>query len=233
MIIKSIVEHKRVNNTSEKNVNKKKPRKKVETIKKIVKKGKSSKKKKVCRKSTPFTTSKCSLTIAKKKSKTNKKKETEKSKQFITLNTLIKKANQALKKSKLNDVESAINVAKIAIKKAKRGKKIRKSRVIALPYSGGDLEFVPVFVGLNANGLLLDEEKKGKEGTNDDIINAINDCRNMQKHVQTGSNKNDQKAEKEEEKSSPEAIKLRRSLYLYPYKNGYGLYSKIPTQTKN
>lgn len=234
MIIKSIAEHKRVNSSSEKNVDKKKPRKKAETIKKIVKKGKKCKKKNVCRKPTPFTSSN-GRTIVKKKSKTNKKKkETEKSKQFITLNTLIKKANQALKKSKLNDVESAINVAKIAIKKAKRGKKIRKSRVIALPYSGGDLEFVPVFVGLNANGLLLDKEKKGKEGTNDDIINAINDCRNIQKHVQTGSNKNDQKEEeKEEEKSSPEVIKLRRSLYLYPYKNGYGLYSKIPTQTKN
>lgn len=225
---KSIVERERVNNTIEKN------RKKAEIIKKNVKKGEINKKKNVCKKPSPITSSSKKNTCGKKKSKTNKEKENEKSKQFITLNTLIKKANQALKNTKPNNIESAINVAKIAVKKAKRGKKIRKSRVIALPYSGGDLELVPVFVGLNANRLLLDEKKKGKEGTTDDIMNAINDCRNMQKHVQTGANNSDQKAEKEEEEQShPEAIKLRRSLYLYPYKNGYGLYSKIPTQSKN
>lgn len=192
---------------------------------------KTSRKKYVSKKPTPFITLKKKSSVKKKKSNKNVNKTTKK---FVTLNALITKAKQALKKSKSDNVETAINIAKIAVNKAKRGKSIRKSRVIPLPYSGGDLDLVPIFVGLNVNGSLLDGDE-GKVGKTADIISAINDCRNMQKHAQTCRDNTDQEeGEKEEEKTiSPNTFKLRRSLYLHSYKNGYGLYSKIPTQIKN
>lgn len=160
----------------------------------------------------------------KKKNSTSKKSIDKNLKKFITLKSLITKAKQALKKSKPNNIETAINIANIAVKRAKRGKKVKKSRIIPLPYTGGDLDLIPTFVGLNENGSLLN----GKKGEAIDIIDAINHCRNMQKPAQRNADENDVTP------TTPKAVELRRNLYLYPYKTGYGLYCqhKKPTHTK-
>lgn len=94
----------------------------------------------------------------------------------ISLSKLISNAKVAIKKSKPENVESAIKIAVKSIKKSKKGKTVKKPRIIKLPsYSGGVLPLIPIFAGLSALGTIV--------GSASGIVNAINNVKNAQKQL--------------------------------------------------
>lgn len=133
----------------------------------------------------------------------------------ITLNRLIKNAKVAIKKSKPETVQSAIKVAVASIKKAKKGKRVKSSRIIKIPsvVTGGVLPLIPIFAGLSALGAIV--------GSTTAVVNAVNQTNAAQKQFD----------EKKRHNKKMEEIAIGKGYYLKPSKKGNGYYLK--TNTKN
>lgn len=139
--------------------------------------------------------------------------QSKKTPKTITLNRLIKNAKVAIKKSKPETVQSAIKVAVASIKKLKKGKCVKKPRIIKIPstVSGGVLPLIPIFAGLGALGSIV--------GSATGIVSAINQANAAQKKMEEGKRHN----------KRMEDIAIGKGYYLKTSKNGSGFYLK----TKN
>lgn len=139
------------------------------------------------------------------RSRKKKKTTTKKQKTNISLSNLINNARAAIRKSKPEDVGSAIRVAVKSINKCKKGRHIKKPRIIKLPtYSGGVLPLIPIFAGLSALGSIA--------GTASSIVNTINKVKNAQKQL----------AESKRNNQAMETISIGK-------KNGNGYYLRAGT----
>lgn len=116
-----------------------------------------------------------------------------------------------LKKYKGGDLKNLLKSARLAVKKFGGKRKIKISRVIRVPKSGGFIPLIPLFAGLSALGAL----SGGAAG----IAKAVNDAKSAQKKLEEAVRHN----------KTMEAIAIGKKgngLYLKPYKKGYGLFLK-------
>lgn len=133
-------------------------------------------------------------------------------KKQISFQKLVQDAKIAIKKSKPENIESAIKVAVASVKKTKRGKKVKKPRIINLPSrSGGVLPLIPIFAGLSALGSIA--------GTTTSVISALNRVKEAERMLHENQRHN----------QTMEAIaignkKSGTGFYLSPYKSGDGFY---------
>ena len=107
-------------------------------------------------------------------------------------------------------VNSALNGAREAIKKAGGKKNIIIPRVLPVPSkTGGFLPFLlPAFAGLSAIGAIAN----GASG----VMKTINQAKQARQQLEESTRHNKQM----------EALLLGKGLYMKPYKSGMGLYMK-------
>lgn len=132
-------------------------------------------------------------------------------KKSVTIAYLVKNAKTSIKRAKPDDIESAIKVAVAAVKKIKKGKRVKKPRIIKLPtYSGGVLPLIPIFAGLSALGSIV--------GSATGIISAINRVKSAEKSLQEDRRHN------ETMESIASGKKIGNGFYLHADKTGNGFY---------
>lgn len=127
----------------------------------------------------------------------------KKKKKTVSFNIAMRRARAAIKRNNPSDFTDASN---IAINAFKGVNKIKKSRVIPVPKTGGILPLLPIFAGLSALGALA--------GGGAQIASAINKTKAAQNALKESNRHNEQM----------EAIAIGKGLYLKPYKKGLGLY---------
>lgn len=151
-----------------------------------------------------------SMKIKRKLTKSGKGLQ-KKKKKLISLTSLIKNARSAIKQAKPDNIDSAIKLAVASVKKFKKGKHVKKPRIIKLPsYSGGVLPLLPIFAGLSALGSIV--------GSATGIMSAINKVKSAQKQL----------GESKRHNETMEAIAIgKRSgsgFYLHTNKTGDGFF---------
>lgn len=100
---------------------------------------------------------------------------------------------------------------KIALKSAKSmKKKIKGTRIIQVPKTGGILPLIPIFAGLSALGTLT--------GGAAAVAKAVNSAKTAKQQLEEAQRHN----------KSMEAIALGKGLFLRPYKSGMGLFLYPP-----
>lgn len=108
---------------------------------------------------------------------------------------------------KPQDINSAIRIARKAIKKSLKGKKskVMIPRIITVPKIGGFLPLIPILTALGAIGSLATGGAA--------IAKAVNATKNAKNQLEEASRHN----------KAMESISVGKGLYLKPYKKGYGL----------
>lgn len=130
----------------------------------------------------------------------------------------VKSATVTLKKEKPLDINTAIRIARGAIKKSFNKKKAQVAipRKIMVPKIGGFLPLIPIISALGALGALTSGAAS--------IAKAVKSVQNSKKQLQENIRHNEKM----------ESIAMGKGLYLKPYKNGMGLlYKKNANVTKN
>lgn len=122
-------------------------------------------------------------------------------------NNAVKNATAILKNEKPQDINSAIKMARKAIKDSFRGKKthIIIPRVLRVPKVGGFLPLIPILTALGALG--------GLSSGGAAIARAVNSAKNAKKELEENRRHN----------TTMESIAIGKGLYLKPYKRGYGI----------
>lgn len=118
----------------------------------------------------------------------------------------VKQIKQSVLNQKPDTLGDAIHVALKAAKNLKH--KIKPSRVVRVPKTGGVLPLIPIFAGLSALGAL----SGGAAG----IAKAVNDARSAKQQL----------SESQRHNKTMEAIAMGKGMYLKPYKTGMGLFLK-------
>lgn len=151
-----------------------------------------------------------------KKSIGGRRKKTKnvksKNKKPIRFNRAVSRIKKHVLEGKPNTVADAI---KIALKSAKSmEKKIKPTRIVNVPKTGGILPLIPIFAGLSALGTLT--------GGAAAIAKAVNSVKSAKEELEEAKRHN----------KSMEAIAIGKGLYLRPYKTGLGLFLH-PAKAKN
>lgn len=97
-------------------------------------------------------------------------------KKTLAFDNLVKNARAAIKKSKTKNIDNAVKIAVQSAKKARKGRSVKKPRVIKLPKRiiGGIIPIIPILAGLAAAGGI------GSNIAN--IIRTAREIRNADKH---------------------------------------------------
>ena len=133
-----------------------------------------------------------------------KKKKNVKSKRKINFPNITKAIKKSFRSNKVKTLNDAIS---IALKTAKKQKgKIKPTRIIKVPKTGGILPLIPIFAGLSALGAL----SGGAAG----IAKAINSAKAARQQLDEAQRHN----------KTMESIAMGKGLFLKPYKKGLGLF---------
>lgn len=169
----------------------------------------------------------------KEKKKKKKKEKNSSAKIGRLLHTAVKSAKIALKERNPKTMSDAVRVAIQAAKCSMENNSLASSssssspkynnniqRIIPVPKIGGVLPLIPIFAGLSAIGALA--------GGSAAVANAVITANNAKQHLK----------ESERHNQIMEAIALGRNrrgdgVFLKPYRNGLGLYTRKRTLTKN
>lgn len=139
-----------------------------------------------------------------KKKGGKKRKRIVKKQKKIGLTKAIGHIKKQISQQKPNTLGDAIQVA---LKSAKNFKnKIKTSRVVKIPKSGGVLPLIPIFAALSALG--------GLSSGAATIASAVNKARAAKQQLEESQRHN----------KTMEAIAMGKGLYLKPYKTGLGLF---------
>lgn len=141
-----------------------------------------------------------------KKMRKNKKKVGK----CLTFREVVRRSQAAMKKDRSKDLNKNVKIALQAVRKIKRGKKLKVPRVIPLPKTGGFLPIIPAMAALSAIGAL-----GGGAAT---IARAVNSAKMAREQLE----------ESQKHNRAMEAIALGKNLKFKPYKNGLGLYFYKP-----
>lgn len=130
----------------------------------------------------------------------------------ISFKSAVTRARNRIKGKQVSNLLKAAKLALGSIGK----KKIKepRSRIIAIPKTGGILPLIPIFAALSALGSL--------GGGAAAVAKAVGDAKSAAKDLK----------EKERHNKTMEAIALGKGLHLGPYKRGVGLYLR-PYHPKN
>lgn len=156
--------------------------------------------------------SKKSKNRQRRRRRTKTKTRKLKNKKHIGFNRAVSHIKKNVLRGKPSTVGDAI---KIALKSAKSmEKKIKPTRIVNVPKTGGILPLIPIFAGLSALGTL--------SGGAAAIAKAVNSAKSAKQQLEEAQRHN----------KSMEAIALGKGMFLRPYKSGFGLFLH-PAISKN
>lgn len=140
-----------------------------------------------------------------KKTTQRRKNKRKSDKKSIGFTKAVGKIKKHVLKGKPKTFGDAI---KIALKSAKSmSKKIKPTRIIKIPKTGGILPLLPIFAGLSALGTI--------SGGAAAIAKTVNDARSAKQKLEEAKRHN---------RRIEEIAVGGKGLYLRPYKTGYGLF---------
>lgn len=140
-----------------------------------------------------------------KKSRKAKKRGGRK-KKCVCFRSAVKQIRKYIHERKPKDLKETISAA---IKVAKKFRsKIKPTRIIQVPKTGGILPLIPIFAGLSALGALTG----GAAG----VYKAVTDAKTGKQQLE--------EAKRHNLAMESVAMSSGKGLYLKPYKNGYGLF---------
>lgn len=140
--------------------------------------------------------------IRKRKSKGKTKRKNK----LLGFQNVVKQIKKFISDHKPSDIKDTILVANKIAKKFKS--KIKPTRVIRVPKTGGILPLIPIFAGLSALGAL----SGGAAG----IYKAVSDTKAAKQQLE--------EAKRHNQSMESIAMGTGKGLYLKPYKRGYGIF---------